>query len=248
MKIKTIIASTVLLASSYTTAIAKDFGNYSVDVEVGGIKDGWTQDGSNLNSARFVGYASLDIGYKFNDQISILLENSVNEEQDDVYTLYYGHKLTLTYENNGFDLNVGGFVSDTDKDRHSEGNQQQSYVTYEVGYTTSEHGIRFAVEYQDELSGGSKNSSNVKYAEDITIYKIEKTFDAPMGIGKNLVAEVNYWDIDNVRDTYSLDLELNMTDNYGVGLTIGENDGKGLFAGNFEQDRDFAAVRAFVKY
>jgi len=69
-----------------------------------------------------------------------------------------------------------------------------------------------------------------------------------MGIGKNLVAEVNYWDIDNVRETYSLDLELNMTDNYGVGLTVGENDGKGLFASNAEQSRDFAAVRAFVKY
>ena len=71
MKIKTIIASTVLLASSYTTAIAKDFGNFSVDVEVGGIQDGWTQDGSDNNSARFMGYATLDIGYKFNDQISI---------------------------------------------------------------------------------------------------------------------------------------------------------------------------------
>ena len=248
MKIKTIIASTVLLASSYTTAIAKDFGNFSVDVEVGGIQDGWTQDGSDNNSARFMGYATLDIGYKFNDQISILLENSVNEEQDDIHTLVYSHQLTLTYENNGLDLNVGGVVTDTDKDRHSDGNQQVSYAIYEVGYTTSEHGIRFAVEYQDELSDGSVNDSNVRYVEDVTIYKIEKTFDAPMGIGKNLVAEVNYWDIDNLRDTYSLDLELNMTDNYGVGLTVGENDGKGLFASNAEQSRDFAAVRVFVKY
>ena len=248
MKIKTIIASTVLLASSYTTAIAKDFGNFSVDVEVGGIQDGWTQDGSDNNSARFMGYATLDIGYKFNDQISILLENSVNEEEDDIHTLVYGHELSLTYEINGFDLNVGASVSDTDNDRHSDGNQQQSAAIYEVGYTTSEHGIRFAVEYSDELSDGSVNDSNVRYVEDITIYKIEKTFDAPMGIGKNLVAEVNYWDLDNVRDTYSLDLELNMTDNFGVGLTVGENDGKGLFASNSEMNRDFAAVRAFVKY
>ena len=61
MKIKTIIASTVLLASSYTTAIAKDFGNFSVDVEVAGAQDGWTQDGSDLNSARFTGYATLNL-------------------------------------------------------------------------------------------------------------------------------------------------------------------------------------------
>ena len=247
MKIKTIIASTVLLASSYTTAIAKDFGNYSVDVEVGGIQDGWTQDGSDLNSARFTGYATLDIGYKFNDQISILLENSVNEEQDDIHTLVYSHQLTLTYENNGLDLNVGGVVTDTDNDRHSDGNQQVSYAIYEVGYTTSGHGIRFAVEYQDELSDGSVSGSN-RYADEIIGYKIEKTFDAPMGIGKNLVAEVNYWDIDNLRDTYSLDLELNMTDNFGVGLLVGENDGKGPFANSVSQNRDFAAVRAFVKY
>jgi hypothetical protein len=84
--------------------------------------------------------------------------------------------------------------------------------------------------------------------EDITVYKIEKTFDSPFGIGKNLAVEANYWDIDNLRDTYSLDLELNMSDNYGVGLTVGENDGKGPFANNVGQNRDFAAVRVFVKY
>ena len=248
MKIKTIIASTVLLASSYTTAIAKDFGNFSVDVEVGGIQDGWGQAGSDLNSARFTGYANLDLGYKFNDQFSILLENSVNEEEDDIHTLVYFHNLNLTYQVNGFDLNLGGSVLDTDKDRHSSGNQQDSYVIYEVGYTTADHGIRFAVEYAQELSDGSVNDSNQRYVEDLTVYKIEKTFDSPFGIGKNLAVEANYWDIDNLRDTYSLDLELNITDNYGFGLLVGENDGKGIFANVPSQSRDFAAVRAFVKY
>jgi hypothetical protein len=153
----------------------------------------------------------------------------------------------LTYKVNGFDLNVGGSFNDSDNDKHSEGNQQSSFAQYEVGYTTSEHGIRFAVEFQDELSDGSKSGST-RYADEITVYKVEKTFDAPMGIGKNLVAEVNYWDISNLRETYSLDLELNMTDNFGIGLTVGENDGKSIFANNDSQNRDFAAVRAFVKY
>jgi hypothetical protein len=247
MKLKTIIASSLLLASSYTTAIAKDFGNFSVDVEIGGAQDGWNQVGSDLNSARFTGYALLDIGYKFNDQISILLENAVVEVDDGVHTKLYTHDLTLTYEVNGFDLNVGASVTDTDEDRHSEGNQQESYALYEVGYTTSEHGIRFAVEFQDELSDGSVSGSN-RYADEIIGYKIEKTFDAPMGIGKNLVVELNYWDANNLRDVISLDLELNMTDNFGVGLLVGENDGKGSFANSVSQNRDFAAVRAFVKY
>jgi hypothetical protein len=188
------------------------------------------------------------LGYKFNDQFSILLENAVNEEEDSIHTLVYYHKLSLTYEVNGFDLNLGGSVLDTDKDRHSSGNQQDSYVIYEVGYTTADHGIRFAVEYQQELSDGSVNSSNQRYVEDITVYRIEKTFDSPFGIGKNLAVEANYWDIDNLRDTYSLDLELNITDNYGFGLLVGENDGKGPYANDVGQNRDFAAVRVFVKY
>ncbi len=248
MKLKAIIASSLLLASSYTVATAKDFGNFSVDVEIGGVQDGWAQSGSDLNSARFTGYASLDLEYRFNDQFSILSENSVVEEEDSVHTKFYDYKLSAIYKTNGFDFNFGGKVNDSDNNRHSSGNQQSSELIYEIGYTTSEQGIRFAVEYQDELSNGSVTDANQRYVADITIYKIEKTFDSPFGIGKNLVAEANYWDIDNLRDTYSLDLELNMSDNYGVGLTVGENDGKGIFANDVGQNRDFAAVRAFVKY
>ena len=249
MKIKTIIASTVLLASSYTTAIAKEFGNFIVDLEVGGMQDGWSQSGADHNSARFTGYAALDLTYKINDQFSIKSENDVNEEEyENGHTLFYTHALKLIYEINGFDLTLGGVVEDTDNDIPADGDQQASYVTYEVGYTTSEHGIRFAVEYADELSDGSVTNSNQRYVEDITVYKIEKTFDAPFGIGKNLVVELNWWDLDNARDTYSADFEFNLADNYGVGLRVGENDGKGIFANDVGSNRDFAAVRAFVKY
>lgn len=245
-KLYSLLAAMMLTISS--NSFAKEFGNFIVDVEVGGIQDGWSQLGSDLNSARFTGYANLDFTYKFNDQFSILQENSVNEESDDVHTLVYSHSAKLQYANNGLDLSFGGSVLDTDKDRHSSGNQQDSYVLYEVGYTTAEHGIRFAVEYGQELSDGSVNDSNQRYVEDLTIYKIEKTFDAPFGVGKNVVVELNYADIDNLRDTFSADFEFNLHDNFGIGFLVGENDGKGVFANNPSQSRDFAAVRAFVKY
>ena len=245
-KILTLIVASMLALSSQS--FAKEFGNFIVDVEVGGLQDGWDQSGSNLNSARFTGYADLDIRYKFNDQFSIFQENSVNEENDDFHTLYYTHALKLQYENNGIDLSIGGVVTDTDDDQPTQGNQQESYYAYEAGYTTAEHGIRFGVEYLQELSDGSVNDSNQRYGEDVYKYMIEKTFDAPFGIGKNVVVELNYWDLDNIRDVYSADFEYNLHDNYGIGFLVGENDGKGLFANNEGTNRDFAAVRAFVKY
>ena len=242
----------LLLAMMLTissNSLAKEFGNFIVDLEVGGMQDGWGQSGTDYNSARFTGYADLDLTYKINDQFSIKSENNVFEEEyENGHTLFYTHELKLIYEINGFDLALAGVVEDTDNDIPADGDQQGSYVTYEVGYTTSEHGIRFAVEYADELSDGSVNDSNQRYVEDFTIYRIEKTFDAPFGIGKNVVVELNYWDIDNLRDTYSADFEFNLADNYGVGLLVGENDGKGIFANVPSQSRDFAAVRVFVKY
>ena len=245
-KLYSLLLAMMLTISS--NSLAKEFGNFIVDLEVGGIQDGWDQAGTNYNSARFTGYADLDLRYKFNDQFSIFQENSVNEEEDQNHTLVYSHGLKLQYDNNVIDLSFGGAVLDTDKDVHAEGNQQDSYFIYEVGYTTSEHGIRFGVEYLQELSDGSLTESNQRYVEDITVYKIEKTFDAPFGIGKNLVVELNWWDLDNARDTYSADFEFNLADNYGIGLVVGENDGKGAFANGDDSNRDFAAVRAFVKY
>ena len=245
-KLYSLLLAMMLTVSS--NSFAKEFGNFIVDLEVGGIQDGWGQSGTNYNSARFTGYADLDFRYKFNDQFSIFQENSVNEESDNFHTLLYSHGLKLQYDNNVIDLSFGWAVTDTDKDVHAVGNQQDSYFIYEVGYTTPEHGIRLAVEYLQELSDGSVNSSNQRYVEDITVYKIEKTFDAPFGIGKNLVVELNLWDLDNARDTYSADFEFNLHDNFGIGFTVGENDGKGIFANNVGSNRDFAAVRAFVKY
>ena len=245
-KLYSLLLAMMLTVSS--NSFAKEFGNFIVDLEVGGIQDGWSQSGSNMNSARFTGYADLDFRYKFNDQFSIFQENAVNEESDDFHTLVYSHGLKLQYDNNVIDLSFGGAVTDTDNDQPAEGNQQESFFLYEAGYTTAEHGIRFGVEYLQELSDGSVNSSNQRYAEDIFKYMIEKTFDAPFGIGKNVVVELNWWDIDGVRDVYSADFEFNLADNYGIGLLVGENDGKGIFANNAQTNRDFAAVRAFVKY
>ena len=245
-KLYSLLVAMMLTISS--NSFAKEFGNFIVDVEVGGIHDAWDQAGTDINSARFGGYAELNFTYKFNDQFSILQENSVVEGTDDYATLAYGHTLKLQYAINGFDLSIGGSVTDTDNDQPTDGNQQESYALYEVGYTTSEHGIRFAVEHGEELSDGSVNSSNQRYGETVTTYKIEKTFDAPFGIGKDLVVELNAWDIDGVRDTYSADFEFNLHDNFGIGFTVGENDGKGINANDVGNNRDFAAVRAFVKY
>ena len=138
-KLYSLLLAMMLTISS--NSLAKEFGNFIVDLEVGGIQDGWDQAGTNYNSARFTGYADLDLRYKFNDQFSIFQENSVNEEEDQNHTLVYSHGLKLQYDNNVIDLSFGGAVLDTDKDVHAEGNQQDSYFIYEVGYvcTTSRH-------------------------------------------------------------------------------------------------------------
>ena len=246
-KILTLIVASMLALSSQS--FAKDFGNYSVDIEVGGAYDAWDPStGENLNSSRFAGYLNLDLGYRFNDNFSILSENAVVEVEDDVHTLDYSTTLTLTYEINDFDFNIGGSATDTDNDRHAEGNQQTSYAIYELGYTYPGSGVRVAYKYDDELSGGSVNDSNVRYVENIQYLTAEKTFAAPLGIGKDLVVELTYADADNYKKVYTIDMEHNLTENYGYALAFGENDGQGLFANNTDANRDWASARVFVKY
>src|SRR6056300_1302530 len=106
-----------LMLTISSNSFAKEFGNFIVDLEVGGMQDGWTQSGGNINSARFTGYAELDFTYKINDQFSIKLENDMREEDDNVYTLAYIHDLKLIYEINGIDLTLSGVAEDTDNDR-----------------------------------------------------------------------------------------------------------------------------------
>ena len=146
-----------------------------------------------------------------------------------------------------FDFVVAGAVSDTDNDRHSDGNQQASYANYEIGYTIPQ-GYRFSYEFQDELSDGSVRSSGQRYADEIHIFEIEKTFDDPTGFGKNFETTLLYMDANGLRETYSIDVDYNLTDNYGVGFRAGENDGQGSFANIASQNRDFAAVSVFFKY
>ena len=228
-------------------SFAKDFGNYSVDLEVGGSANSWDSSGSDNNSARFAGYADLDLVYRFNDAFSVTLENGVIEEEDENHDLAYSFEWYVTYQLNNFDINPGVFFSDTNNDVPADGNQQVSFAQLEVGYTIPNNGARLSIEYSDEASDGSTNGTD-RWVETIVQYKAEKTFDAPFGYGKNLVTELVYTDFDNLRETYALDLEYNITDNYGVGFVVGENDGKGPFANNVGQNRDFADLRVFLKY
>lgn len=244
-KILTLIVASMLALSSQS--FAKDFGNYYADLEIRGTQDSWSAAGTNENGTRFMGSAELNFGYKINDSFSIELDNTVNEWDDDNATLFYVHELRLKYETSGFDFNVGGSVEDTDKDEPTDGNQQGSYANYKIGYTIPQ-GYRFSYEFQDELSDGSVTSSNQRYVDEIHLFEIEKTFDDPTGFGKNFETTLLYMDAEGLRETYSIDVDYNLTDNYGVGFRAGENDGQGPFVNNAGQNRDFAAVSVFFKY
>ena len=244
-KILTLIVASMLALSSQS--FAKDFGNYYVDLEIRGTQDSWSAAGTNENGTRFMGSAELTLGYNINDNLTVQLENIAYEAEDDIHTLVYEHELALKYKMQAFDFVVAGAVSDTDEDRHSDGNQQASYANYEIGYTIPQ-GYRFSYEFQDELSDGSVNSSNQRYVDEIHLFEIEKTFDDPTGFGKNFETTLLYMDAEGLRETYSIDVDYNLTDNYGVGFRAGENDGQGPFVNNASQNRDFAAVSVFFKY
>jgi hypothetical protein len=244
-KILTFIAAAIFAMSS--SSLAKDFGNYYVDLEIRGTQDSWSAAGTNENSSRFMGGAELTLGYNINDNLTIQLENIAYEAEDDNHTLIYEHELALKYKIQNLDFAVAGAVMDTDNDTPSDGNQQSSYANYEIGYTIPQ-GYRFSYEFQDELSDGSVTSSNQRYVDEIHIFEIEKTFDDPTGFGKNFETTLLYMDAEGLRETYSIDVDYNLTDNYGVGFRAGENDGQGIFANNASQNRDFAAVSVFFKY
>ena len=244
-KILTFIAAAIFAMSS--SSLAKDFGNYYADLEIRGTQDSWSAAGTNENGTRFMGSAELTLGYDINDNLTVQLENVAYEAEDENHTLIYEHELALKYKIQNLDFVVAGAVMDTDNDTPSDGNQQASYANYEIGYTIPQ-GYRFSYEFQDELSDGSVNSSNQRYVDEIHVFEIEKTFDDPTGFGKNFETTLLYMDAEGLRETYSIDVDYNLTDNYGVGFRAGENDGQGPFANNAGQNRDFAAVSVFFKY
>lgn len=243
-KILTFIAAAIFAMSS--SSLAKDFGDYKIDAELGYAMDGWTASGSDLNSARPVGYASLDIEKTYNDTFRILLENSMVEIEDDTrsdgsYSIAYAHRLTASYLIDGWDLGIYGEIEDKNED--SKNGDNASYQGLDIGYTVN--GYRISVDYSEDLTDGTTTDSGVKYAEEITVLAVEKSVSA---FGKNIDLEFNYWDIDNTREVYSLDAEVMLTENFGFGVLLGDNDGQGLFASTDSQQRDFAAARVFVKY
>jgi hypothetical protein len=243
-KILTLIVASMLALSSQS--FAKDFGDYKIDAELGYAMDGWTAGGTDLNSARPVGYASLDIEKTYNDTFRILLENSMVEIEDDTrsdgsYSITYGHRLTASYLINGWDIGIYGEVEDKNEDSKNADNG--SYQGLDIGYTVN--GYRVSVDYSEDLTDGTTTDSGQKYAEEITVLAVEKTVSA---FGKDTDLEFNYWDIDNLRETYSLDAEVMLTENFGFGVLVGDNDGQGIFASVDSQQRDFAAARVFLKY
>ena len=244
-KILTLIVASMLALSSQS--FAKDFGDYKIDAELGYSMDGWDNGGTDVNSARPIGYGNLDIEYNGLENFRFLLENSVSEIEDDTtsdgsHSLTYTHKLTATYLVNDFDLGIFGSVEDS-----NETNTQGDHASYQgidVGYTVN--GFRIGYEYGEELTDGFLNDGdNARFLEDYYIVRLEKAYNI---LDKNVEIEAAYVDLDNLRDTMSLDIEVHLTENIGFGLLAGENDGKGVGAGSDGQNRDFAAARVFVKY
>ena len=244
-KILTLIVASMLALSSQS--FAKDFGDYKIDAELGYSMDGWTAAGTDMNSARPVAYANLDIEYNGIENFRFLLENSVSEIEDDTtsdgsHSMEYGHRLTATYFINDFDLGIFGEVSDSN-DTNTQGDHT-SYQGIEAGYTVD--GYRFGYEYGEELTDGFiVDGGTAKYLQDYYVISLEKTYNI---LGKNVEMEATYFDADNLRETIALDVEVHLTDNVGFGLLAGENDGKGVGANSAGQNRDFAAARVFVKY
>ena len=250
MKIKTIIASTVLLASSYTTAIAKDFGNATVDLELGYAVDGITQDGTNYNDTRPSTYLSLDLFYNLNDNVKFGLENGAIEYDDDTasdgtanYDIY--SELSVEFKTGSIDIRPYAYVT-TQDDSGNQGDSTDGYGI-ELGNTFS-NGVRAYVQYQ-EAGNKFQTDGGVEYGAEVLSAGLEKTYDKGiLGFGKETTVELLYIDGDNLRKVYSLDVELMINDNFGVGVTGVENDGQGTFASNASQNRDYIAGRVFVKY
>ena len=243
-KILTLIVASMLALSSQS--FAKDFGDYKIDAELGYAMDGVTASGSDLNSARPVGYASLDIEKTYNDTFRILLENSMVEIEDDTrsdgsYSITYAHRLTASYLINGWDIGIYGEIEDKNED--SKNGDNASYQGLDIGYTVN--GYRISVDYSEDLTDGITTDAGAIYGEEITVLAVEKTVSA---FGKDIDLELNYWDVDNTKEAYSVDAEVMVTDNIGFGLLLVEQDGQGLFASNDGTNRDFASARVFLKY
>ena len=244
-KILTLIVASMITLSSQS--FAKDFGDYKIDAELGYSMDGWTAGGTDMNSARPIGYADLDIEYNGIENFRFLLESSASEVEDDTpsdgqHSMEYTSRLTATYFINDFDLGIFGEVSDTN-DTNTAGDHT-SYQGIDTGYTVN--GYRFGFEYGEELTDGfTVDGGTAKYLQDYYVVRLEKTYNI---YGKNVEMEALYFDADNLRETTSLDAKVFLTDNVGFGLLVGENDGKGVGADSVGQNRDFAAARVFVKY
>lgn len=244
-KILTLIVASMLALSSQS--FAKDLGNgIKLDLEAGYAMDGWSANGSDLNSARGAAYLTADIEKNINDQFRIVLENSFFELDDidttDGASYSYGHehKLTVSYLVDNFDIGVFGLVEDKNE---SVNNENFSYQGLDIGYTVD--GTRFGLEYSEDLSGEATTAGGIKYGSDLLTLTAEKTLNI---MGKDVDFELMYFDADNLRETISLDAEVMITENVGFGFLVGENDGKGDFANVDSQNRDFASGRVFVKY
>ena len=250
MKLKAIIASSLLLASSYTVAAAKDFGSTTVDIELGYAFDGISQDGTDYNSARPSTYLSLDLFYNLNDNVKFGLENSAFEYDDDTasdgtanYDIY--SELSVEFKTGSIDIRPYAYVT-TQDDSGNQGDSTDGYGI-ELGNTFS-NGVRAYVQYI-EAGNKFKTDGGVEYATEALIAGLEKTYDKGiLGFGKETTVELLYIDGDNLRKVYSLDVELMINDNFGVGVTGVENDGQGTFANVDSQNRDYIAGRVFVKY
>ena len=243
-KILTLIVASMLALSSQS--FAKDFGEYKIDAELGYAMHGWNAAGTDLNSARPVGYASLDIEKTYNDTFRILLENSMVEIEDDTrsdgsYSITYAHRLTASYLINGWDIGIYGEIEDKNED--SKNGDNASYQGLDIGYTVN--GYRISVDYSEDLTDGITTDAGAIYGEEITVLAVEKTVSA---FGKDIDLELNYWDVDNTKEAYSVDAEVMVTDNIGFGLLLVEQDGQGLLASNDGTNRDFASARVFLKY
>ena len=245
--ISLLVASMFALSSN---AFTKDFGNATVDLELGYAFDGISQDGTDYNSARPSTYLSLDLFYNLNDNVKFGLENAAFEYEDDTasdgtanYDIY--SELSVEFKTGSIDIRPYAYVT-TQDDSGNQGDSTDGYGI-ELGNTFS-NGVRAYVGYS-EAGNKFKTDGGVEYATEALIAGLEKTYDKGiLGFGKETTVELLYADYDNLRKVYSLDVELMINDSFGIGVTGVENDGQGTFANVDSQNRDHIAGRVFVKY
>ena len=253
-KILTFIAAAIFAMSS--SSFAKDYGqmgpgNLTVDLEFQYLTTNNTTNGFDLNSARPGAQVDLDFTYRLGNfgivQENLFTENDDDTTGDDSFSTLGAHTLETRYYFPGDNyIGVGGSVEQRDFGGYNNNvagdNASGQFVN--AGFTLND--IFIEASYNEDLTDGDLNSSNIRHSE--SDYTVEVSKDFPVSnipFVNNMNGLIGYYDQDNRAEYKYLILDFSVTDNLGFMLKGYDNEGKGTGAASDYFNRDFAiaAVR-----